>query len=88
MRNEEQTLCRDHALLVSSIWPNSSLVIFDAFGDFLFFNSKKKEAKNAALKRRGTGTAQIAFVTERHARACEGKLQEGGWLRDGLARCA
>ncbi len=30
-----------------------------------FFNSKKKEGKNAALKRRGVlCTAQIAFVTE------------------------
>ncbi len=38
----------------------------------LFFNSKKKEAKNAALKRRGVlCTAQIAFVIGRHALACK-----------------
>ena len=43
-----------------------------ACGDFLFFSSKKKEAKNAALKRRGVlCTAQIAFVGARHAPACE-----------------
>ena len=56
-----------------------SIVAFDALatpvptacGDLLFFNSKKKEAKNAALKRRGAGTAQIAFVTARHALACK-----------------
>ena len=37
----------------------------------LFFNKKKKEAKNAALKRREAGTAQNAFVALRHALACE-----------------
>ena len=58
----------------------STFVAFDALatpvptacGDFLFFNSKKKEAKNAALKRRGVlCTAQIAFVTGRQALACQ-----------------
>ena len=42
-----------------------------ACGDLLFFNSKKKEAKNAALKRRGAGTAQSASSHTRHALACE-----------------
>ena len=36
-----------------------------------FFLLLKKEAKNAALKRRGACTAQIAFVIGRHALACE-----------------
>ena len=49
----------------------STLVAFDAFGDLLFFNSKKKEAKNAALMRREAGTAQSAFVVARHALACK-----------------
>ena len=41
-----------------------------------FFNRKKKEAKNAALKRRGVlCTAQIAFVTGGHALACEGNCK-------------
>ena len=57
----------------------SLFVAFDALatpvptacGDFLFFNSKKKEAKNAALIRRGTGTAQIALWVAQHALACK-----------------
>ena len=49
----------------------ASFVAFDAFGDFLFFNSKKKEAKNAALMRRGACTAQIALWVARHALACQ-----------------
>ena len=57
----------------------ASFVAFDAFGVkrsnysrfHTFFNSKKKEAKNAALMRREAGTAQIAFVVVRHALACE-----------------
>ena len=59
--------------------PNSSFVAFDALatpvptacGDLLFFNRKKKEAKNAALMRREAGTAQIVFVVVRHALACK-----------------
>ena len=42
-----------------------------ACGDFLFFNSKKKEAKNAALKRREACTAQIALRVAQHALACK-----------------
>ncbi len=66
--------------LSQAFGPTASFVAFDALatpvptacGDFLFFNSKKKEAKNAALKRRGVlCTAQIAFVTGRHALACK-----------------
>ena len=40
---------------------------------YLFFNNNKKSRqKNAALKRRGVlCTAQIAFVTGRHALACK-----------------
>ena len=50
----------------------ASFVAFDAFGDFLFFNSKKKEAKNAALRRRGVlCTAQIALWVAQHALACQ-----------------
>ena len=49
----------------------ASFVAFDAFGDFLFFNSKKKEAKNAALMRREACTAQIAFVIAQHVLACK-----------------
>ena len=60
--------------------PKALLVASDALatpvptacGDFLFFNRKKKEAKNAALKRRGVlCTAQIAFVIARHVLACK-----------------
>ena len=37
-----------------------------------FFNSKKKEAKNAALKRRGVlCTAQSALRVAQHALACK-----------------
>ena len=57
----------------------STLIAFNALatpvptacGDRLFFNSKKKEAKNAALKRREAGTAQSASSHTRHALACE-----------------
>ncbi len=74
MRNEEW-----RTDLSKAFGSASTLVAFDALatpvptacGDFLFFNSKKKEAKNAALMRREAGTAQIAFVTERHALACK-----------------
>ena len=63
--------------------PTASFVAFDALatpvptacGDFLFFNSKKKEAKNATLMRREACTAQIAFVVARHALACEGSCK-------------
>ena len=65
--------------LSQAFGPTASFVAFDALatpvptacGDLLFFNSKKKEAKNAALMRRGAGTAQIAFVIGRHALACQ-----------------
>ncbi len=65
--------------LSQAFGPTASFVAFDALatpvptacGDRLFFNSKKKEAKNAALMRRGAGIAQIAFVTARHALACQ-----------------
>ena len=56
-------------------------VAFDAsFGDFLFFNSKKREAsgvqlpqqfKNAALNAERLGTAQIALRVAQHALACK-----------------
>ena len=36
-----------------------------------FFLTAKKVGKNAALMRREAGTAQIAFVTGRHALACK-----------------
>ncbi len=58
--------CLSQAFGSAFLW-----VAFDAFGDLLFFNSKKKEAKNAALKRREACTAQIAFVIGRHALACK-----------------
>ena len=59
--------------------PNSSWVASDALatpvptacGDLLFFNSKKKEAKNAALMRREAGTAQSALRVAQHALACQ-----------------
>ena len=65
--------------LSQAFGPTASFVAFDALatpvptacGDLLFFNSKKKEAKNAALMRREAGTAQIAFVVVRHAPACQ-----------------
>ena len=66
--------CSSQAFGSASMW-----VAFDALatpvptacGDLLFFNSKKKEAKNAALMRREAGTAQTAFVVVRHALACK-----------------
>ena len=65
--------------LSKAFGPTASFVASDAlatpvptaYGDFLFFYSKKKEAKNAALMRREACTAQIAFVVARHALACE-----------------
>ena len=59
--------------------PTASFVAFDAlatpvptaWGDRLFFNSKKKEAKNAALMRREACTAQIALRVTQHALACK-----------------
>ena len=42
MRNEEQTYVRVMGCLSQAFGPNSSFVAFDAFGDRLFFNSKKK----------------------------------------------
>ena len=61
----------------------STFVAFDALatpvptacGDFLFFNSKKKEAKNADLRRREACTAQIALRVAQHALACEGSCK-------------
>ena len=40
--NEEQTFRTDHAVLAQAFSPKALLVAFDAFGDLLFFNSKKK----------------------------------------------
>ena len=65
-RSVEIIRCSSQAFGSASAW-----VAFDALGDFLFFNSKKKEAKNAALIRRGTGTAQIALWVAQHALACK-----------------
>ena len=65
-RNEEWGTDLRKAFGSASLW-----VAFDAFGDRLFFNSKKKEAKNAALMRRGAGTAQSALRVARHALACK-----------------
>ena len=65
MRNWGQTYVK--RLVLPPRW-----VAFNAFGDFLFFNSKKKEAKNAALKRRGVlCTAQSALRVAQHALACK-----------------
>ena len=69
--NEEQTSVRIMGCLSQAFGSASLWVAFDAFGDLLFFNSKKKEAKNAALMRREAGTAQIAFVTAQHELACQ-----------------
>ena len=77
-RSSEIMRCLSKAFGSASMW-----VAFDALatpvptacGDPLFFNSKKKEAKNAALMRRGACTAQIAFVIARHALACEGSCK-------------
>ena len=57
-------------LLVESVGANSTFFIFHAFGDRLFVTSNKKSAKNAALKRRGAGTAQIVSAIVRQAVAC------------------
>ena len=55
-----------------------------ACGDLLFFQQQKKggergttaqQFKNAALKRRGAGTAQIALRVAQHALACEGSCK-------------
>ncbi len=67
--------CLSQALGSAPSW-----VAFDALatpvptacGDLLFFKSKKKEAKNAALMRRGgLCTAQSALRVAHHALACE-----------------
>ena len=79
MRNEEQTFLRDHGLFVSSVWPYRIDCCLRCVGYACaygvrrptFFQQQKKVGKNAALKRRGAGTAQIAFVGARHALACE-----------------
>ena len=76
MGNGEQTyvkrLALQHRLLPSMRWLR--LCLRRAATSF-FFNSKKKEAKNAALMRREACTAQIAFVVARHALACEGSCK-------------
>ena len=77
MRNRRSVAFR--RCLSKAFGPNSTLVAFNALatpvptacGDFLFFSSKKKEAKNAALMRREAGTAQIAFRVAQHALACK-----------------
>ena len=65
-RSVEIMRCSSQAFGSASMW-----VAFDAFGDLLFFNRKKKETKNAALMRREAGTAQSALRVARHAPACE-----------------
>ena len=80
MRNWEQTFRRIMRCSSQAFGSASTWVAFDAFGDLLFFNSKKKLAsgvqlpqqfKNAALMRREAGTAQIALRVARHALACK-----------------
>ena len=82
--NEELAFRRDHGVLVSSVWFSSIVCCLRCVGyacaygvrRLPFFNRKKKEAKNAALKRRGVlCTAQIAFVMGQHALACEGSCK-------------
>ena len=73
-RSAEIMRCLSQAFGSASAWGAFNALatpVPTACGDFLFFNSKKKEAKNAALKRRGACTAQIAFVIGRHALACK-----------------
>ena len=73
-RSVEIMRCLSQAFGSVSLWVASDALatpVPTACGDRLFFNSKKKEAKNAALKRRGAGTAQSTFVTARHALACK-----------------
>ena len=77
MRNRRSV--RIMPCLSQAFGPTASFVAFDALatpvptacGDLLFFNSKKKEAKNAALMRREACTAQSAFVIAQHALACQ-----------------
>ena len=79
-RNEEQTLLRDHAVLVSSVGFCLLVGCLRCVGYACaygvrrppFFQQQKKEAKNAALMRRGgLCTAQIALRVAHHALACE-----------------
>ncbi len=79
-RNEEQTLRRDHAVLVSSVGFCLLVGCLRCVGYACaygvrrppFFLQQKKEAKNAALMRRGgLCTAQSALRVAHHALACE-----------------
>ena len=78
-RSAEIMRCLSQAFGSASAWGAFNALatpVPTACGDFLFFNSKKKEAKNAALRRRGVlCTAQIAFVIGRHALTCEGSCK-------------
>ena len=72
-RNEEQTLLRDHAVLVSSVGFCLLVCYFRCVGYACaygvrrppFFQQQKKEAKNAALMRRG-GSAQRKALCGSH----------------------
>ena len=79
-RNGEQTLRRDHAVLVSSVGFCLLVGCLRCVGYACaygvrrppFFQQQKKEAKNAALMRRGgLCTAQSALRVAHHALACE-----------------
>ena len=72
-----------------------------ACGDRLFFNSKKKEASGVQLPSSSKMPLSNAERLAQRKSLCgshnmrwparwvaRGGLQEGGWLRDGLARCA
>ncbi len=90
-RSSEIMRCLSQAFGSASAWGAFDALatpVPTACGDFLFFNSKKKEAKNAALKRRGACNSANRFCNRTTCVGLQGGLQEGGWLRDGLARCA
>ena len=114
MRNEEQTFCTDHGLLVSSIWPYRIVCCFDALATPVptacgvkrsnysrfhpFFQQQKKVGERGttapAVQKcrshapRGALHSAKCFCNRTISAGLRRKLQEGGGLRDSLARCA
>ena len=82
-RNEEWGTDLRKAFGSASLW-----VAFDAFGDLLFFNSKKKVGKKCRSHApRGWHSAK-RFCNRTTCAGLQRELPDGCGLRDGLARCA
>ena len=95
-RNGEQTLLRDHAVLVSSVGFCLLVCYFRCVGYACaygvrrppFFNSKKRKQKMPLSCAEGALHSAKRFAGRTPCAGLRGGLQNRCGLRDGLARCA